>query len=117
VRYVRYLMTFMEAGTYCSWLTPMTNMGASGDGAETTTFLAPPCKCALALSTLVKQPVDSTTYSAPSAPHGISFGSRLQHSTRGFQLYVDITARIIYTALHISQLQLSHISFSSSLSF
>jgi len=72
-----YLMMFMEAGWYCSWLTPMTNMGASGDGAETTTFFAPPAKWVPALSTLVKQPVDSTTYSAPSAPHGISFGSRL----------------------------------------
>ena len=29
---------------YCSWLTPITNMGASADGAEITTRLAPPSK-------------------------------------------------------------------------
>jgi hypothetical protein len=29
---------------YFSWLTPITNMGASADGAEMITFLAPPNK-------------------------------------------------------------------------
>ena len=33
--------TFME-GSYFSKFTPHTNMGASGDGADTTTFFAPP---------------------------------------------------------------------------
>ena len=47
--------------SYFSWLTPMTNMGASPEGAEMTTFLAPPARCLLAPSMLVKIPVDSTT--------------------------------------------------------
>ena len=54
----------------------MTNMGASGDGAETTTFLAPPLKCAEAFSVAVKHPVDSTTYSAPAEDQGMEEGSR-----------------------------------------
>lgn len=36
-----HLTTFMEL-SYFSWLTPMTNMGASALGAEITTLLAPP---------------------------------------------------------------------------
>jgi hypothetical protein len=32
----------MLEGSYLSSLTPMTNMGASGEGADTTTRLAPP---------------------------------------------------------------------------
>lgn len=52
---------------------PMTNIGASADGAEMTTSLAPPAKCALALSMVVNTPVDSTMYSAPHSFHGISF--------------------------------------------
>ena len=32
------------------WFTPITNIGASGDGAEITTRLAPPARCAEALS-------------------------------------------------------------------
>lgn len=39
------------------------------DGAEMMTFLAPPFKWAEALSMVVKTPVDSTTYSAPTDPH------------------------------------------------
>ena len=50
-------------------------MGASGEGAETTTFLAPPLKCADAFSVEVKTPVDSTTYSAPAEAHGMAAGS------------------------------------------
>jgi hypothetical protein len=52
--------TFMD-GSYFSWLTPITNMGASAEGAEMTTFLAPPFMWAEALSVVVKTPVDSTT--------------------------------------------------------
>jgi len=37
------LTTFMSV-VYESSLTPMTNMGASAEGAEMMTFLAPPCK-------------------------------------------------------------------------
>jgi hypothetical protein len=39
-------------------------------GAEMMTFLAPPSMCALALVASVKKPVDSTTTSAPTSPHG-----------------------------------------------
>jgi hypothetical protein len=49
-------------------------MAASGEGAVMTTFLAPPFKWSLALAMSRKTPVDSTTYSAPSAPQGISAG-------------------------------------------
>ena len=37
-------LTTLYLGSYDSRLTPQTNMGASADGAEITTFLAPPCK-------------------------------------------------------------------------
>lgn len=63
------------SGLYSDSLTPSTNIGASGDGAEMTTFLAPPARCALALSNVLKMPVDSTTYSAPVSDQGICAGS------------------------------------------
>merc|ERR1719461_379586 len=66
-------MTSMS-GVYELSLTPMTNIGASAEGAEITTFLAPPCKCKPAFSLVVKTPVDSTTYSTPALPQGISAG-------------------------------------------
>merc|ERR1712086_744435 len=44
---------------YWVWLTPMTNIGASAEGAEMMTFLAPPPGWAPALSIVVKMPVDS----------------------------------------------------------
>merc|ERR1719378_769076 len=66
------LMSFV----YFLWFTPITNIGASADGAEMITFLAPPWRWRLALSMVVKIPVDSHTMSAPEAPHGTSFGSR-----------------------------------------
>merc|ERR1719231_1219016 len=52
---------------YLVGFTPMTNIGASAEGAEMITFLAPPLRCALALSMVVKMPVDSHTMSAPDA--------------------------------------------------
>merc|ERR1719159_865845 len=61
---------------YVVWFTPITNIGASADGAEMITFLAPPFRCAEALSMVVKIPVDSHTMSAPDAPHGTSSGLR-----------------------------------------
>merc|ERR1719313_2213064 len=61
---------------YLSWLTDMTNIGASADGAEMITFFAPPSMCILALSIVVKMPVDSHTMSAPDSPHGTSLGLR-----------------------------------------
>ena len=60
---------------YSASLTPITNIGASPDGAEITTFLAPPFMWSPAFSSEVKTPVDSTTKSAPAAPHGIAAGS------------------------------------------
>merc|ERR1719443_2019896 len=57
---------------YLFWFTPMTNIGASAEGAEMMTFFAPPFRCAEAFSMVVKMPVDSHTMSAPNAPHGTS---------------------------------------------
>jgi hypothetical protein len=51
----------LSLGLYESRLTPQTYMGASAEGAEMTTFLAPPFRWAEALSMVVKTPVDSTT--------------------------------------------------------
>ena len=53
-------LTTVYLGSYLSRLTPTTNMGASAEGAEMMTFLAPPFKWAEAFSTVVKTPVDST---------------------------------------------------------
>merc|ERR1719310_1872188 len=69
------LESTVMSGVYLVWLTPMTNIGASADGAEMMTFLAPPPRCALAFSIVVKMPVDSHTMSAPDAPQGTSVGS------------------------------------------
>merc|ERR1712000_55273 len=60
---------------YSLLLTPMTNIGASAEGAEMTTFFAPPFQWAEAFSVVVKTPVDSTMYCAPVSDHGISAGS------------------------------------------
>ena len=62
---------------YLVWFTPITNIGASADGAEMITFFAPPCRCIDAFSITVKIPVDSHTISAPASPHGTSFGLRM----------------------------------------
>ena len=65
----------MSWPAYLSSLTPITNIGASPDGAEITTFLAPPFMWSPAFSSEVKTPVDSTTKSAPALPHGMADGS------------------------------------------
>merc|ERR1712181_58949 len=70
------LETTFRLGSYFSWFTPITNMGASADGAEMTTFLAPPVMCFWAPSMVVNTPVDSTMYSAPASAHLMSLGSR-----------------------------------------
>merc|ERR550537_1575244 len=69
------LLTTFSADVYDVWFTPITNIGASPDGAEMITFFAPPPKCSPAFSLPVKTPVDSHTMSAPDAPHGIEAGS------------------------------------------
>merc|ERR1719194_321002 len=68
------LERMLTSFVYQVWLTPITNMGASAEGAEMITFLAPPFRCAPALSIVVKMPVDSQTMSAPDSPHGTSSG-------------------------------------------
>jgi hypothetical protein len=52
-------------------------MSSSLAGEEMMTFLAPASRWALALGPVRKMPVDSTTTSTPSAPQGISLGSRM----------------------------------------
>ena len=49
-------------------------MGASADGAEITTLLAPPSICFCANSKVVNIPVHSATTSVSSSFHGISSG-------------------------------------------
>ena len=51
----------MVSPAYFSLLTPITNIGASAEGAEMKTTLAPPALCSEAFSIVVKTPVDSTT--------------------------------------------------------
>ena len=68
--------TTFRSGVYLSELTPITNMGASAEGAEMTTFFAPALMCFDAPSRDVNTPVDSTTKSTPRSPHGIISGSR-----------------------------------------
>merc|ERR1719265_1166783 len=68
--------TTVKSGVYLSWFTPMTNIGtASLGGAEMMTFLAPPFKCNAAFSWVVKTPVDSQIYVAPTEPQPMDAGS------------------------------------------
>ena len=68
---------------YLLWFTPTTYMGASADGAEMTTLLAPAFKCKPAFSAVVNAPVDSTTNSALDAPQPSLDGSLSLNSCRG----------------------------------
>ena len=64
------------AGSYLSWLTPMTTVRSSPlAGAEMMTFLAPAAKWAPAFSLSVKRPLDSTTSETPRSFHGSFDGS------------------------------------------
>src|SRR5579872_3949373 len=66
-----------RAGSNSPSFTPTTNVAsASFEGAEMMTRLAPASTCDMAASLVVKRPVDSTTTSTPSSPHGSAFGSR-----------------------------------------
>ncbi len=70
-------MTVWLAGSYLSWLTPITTVTSSFlAGAEMMTFLAPFSACTRALLASVKKPVDSTTTSTPRSPQGSLAGSR-----------------------------------------
>src|SRR6516165_9843793 len=68
------LETTVSSFRYPSWLTPITNIGASFDGAVITTLRAPALRWAPAFSRVVKTPLDSTIYSAPHGAQGISSG-------------------------------------------
>jgi len=68
--------TMVCSGVIFLWLTPITNIGASADGAEIATFLAPAVMCFCAPSNDVKIPVQSKTTSAPTASHFKSSGLR-----------------------------------------
>ena len=57
-----------------SSLTPKTTVLASGDGADTITFLAPAITCCSACSFLRKRPVHSNTTSTPTSGQGNSCG-------------------------------------------
>ena len=71
------LETKVMSLVYLSRFTPQTNMGVSSlEGADMMTFLAPASIWAWAFSLVRKRPVDSTTYSAPSLPQGMSAGLR-----------------------------------------
>ena len=75
-------LEMMACPAYSPSFTPMTNIGASLDGAEMTTFLAPASRCAWAVSRVVNTPVDSTTKSTSRLPHGMAAGSRsAKHDT------------------------------------
>jgi hypothetical protein len=64
------------AGSYFSWLMPMTMvMSSSLAGAEMITFRAPLLRWRAASSRLVKRPVDSITTSTPRSPQGSWAGS------------------------------------------
>ncbi|OBS57080.1 hypothetical protein A6R68_11796, partial [Neotoma lepida] len=70
------LLTILSELSYFSWFTPITNVGASAEGAEMMTILAPLFKRASAFSMVVKNPVDSTTYSAPASLQLVLAASR-----------------------------------------
>ncbi len=70
-------MTRCVAGSKSPSLTPITKVAsASDEGAEMMTNFAPAARCALAVSRVVKMPVDSITTSTSSSPHGRSAGLR-----------------------------------------
>ena len=70
------LETIFWSAVASLWFTPITNIGASADGAEITTFLAPAVICVCAFSSVVKIPVHSATTSVPTASHAMSSGLR-----------------------------------------
>ena len=88
------LETTFRSEVYLPSLTPMTNMGASAEGAEMTTFFAPPFRWAEAFSTVVKTPVDSTIYSAPQEPQLISAGSAQVKTEIAFPLTTSLPSRL-----------------------
>src|ERR1700730_6719060 len=75
-------ITLWTAGSKSPSFTPMTKVASAPfDGADTITNGAPAPRCWAAFARSVNNPVDSTTTSTPSSPHGNAFGSRIS-STR-----------------------------------
>lgn len=95
-----YLTTFI-LGSYFSSLTPITNMGASAEGAEMMTFFAPPLRCAPAFSMVVNTPVDSTTVSAPCFPHGMVVGSLLAYTSTVLPLMTSFPSTTLTSPLNL----------------
>ena len=86
-------MMLCEAGSYFSWLTPITMvMSSSVAGAEMITFFAPAVMCFCASAALVKIPVDSITTSAPTAFQGRFAGSRSAKTLIVFPPTVSVSA-------------------------
>mmetsp|Transcript_30099 Transcript_30099/g.82234 ORF Transcript_30099/g.82234 Transcript_30099/m.82234 type:complete len:246 (+) Transcript_30099:686-1423(+) len=89
------------APAYCVLLTPITYIGASADGAEMNTTLAPPPSlCTLAFSMVVKIPVASTTAVAPLAAHGISLGSRHAVTVMGLPSMISLPSLCLTVPLY-----------------
>src|SRR5690554_5360108 len=57
------------------WFTPITNIGAVLEGAESTSFLAPAFRCAVAVSTSLNFPEQSMIIVASTSFHFKEFGS------------------------------------------
>src|SRR2546428_1837930 len=80
-------MMLCLAGSYFSWLTPITIVMSSPlAGAEITTFLAPAVRCLDALSLSVKRPVLSSTSSTPRSFQGSFSGSFMADTLIGLPL-------------------------------
>ena len=76
-------MIACRAGSYSSSLTPSTSVRSGCfAGAEMITFFAPAARCFAASSRFVNRPVDSTTTSTPSSPHGRAAGSRSEKTLK-----------------------------------
>lgn len=73
--------------SHFSWIMPIMNMGASAEGVEIMTLLAPPLrKPRPRFSMVVKMPVDSIAYSVSASPHLILVGSCSWKMVMGFPL-------------------------------
>ena len=95
------LLTILSELSYFSWFTPITNMGASAEGAEMMTLLAPPFKWAPAFSMVVKMSVDSTMYSAPASPHLMLAGYHSWKMVMGFPMMTTFPFYVLTVLLNL----------------
>ena len=95
------LLTILSDLSYFSWFTLVTNMGASEEGVEMMTLLAPPFKWTPAFSMVVKTPIDSTTYSAPAPLHLMLAGSRSWKLVMGFLLMTSLPFSALTVLLNL----------------